>query len=148
MVQFKIVLQCLKYGNLKYFYNEMGGRIKHYKGGLVLARKHLSLSIFVYRWWWRWTKTKLNVGKSMISLFLHKDLGRDVASRPAASRSYRNLVETCRYIGNIGLLLVGMMRTKRSVKFECTMKKCDSNIDIRRKCQQIECLKRAPKEFT
>ena len=112
----------------------MGGKVKHYKGGLVLARKHLPLSIFVYRWWWGWTKTKLNVGKSMIPLFLHKDLGRDVASRPAASRSYRNLVETCRYIGNNGLLLVGKMRTKRSVKFECTMKKCDTNIGIRRKC--------------
>ena len=84
----------------------MGGKVKHYKGGLVLARKHLPLSIFVYRWWWRWTKTKLNVGKSMIPLFLHRDLGRDVASRPAASRSYRNLVETCRYIGNNGLLLL------------------------------------------
>ena len=121
----------------------MGGRIKHYKGGLVLARKHLPLSIFVYRWWWRWTKTKLNVGKSMISLFLHKDLGRDVASRPAASRSYRNvsfLVKTCRYIGNIGLLLVGIMRNKRSVKFECTMKKCNSKLALEGNASKLNVL--------
>ena len=50
--------------------------------------------------------TNFKLGKSMISFFLHLDLGRVVTGRPAASRSYRNLVEMCHCIGNLGFQLV------------------------------------------
>ena len=62
--------------------------------------------------------TKFKDVKSMISLFLDNDLDRVVAARSTASRFYRNPVKRCHYMGNLGLQLVGMMRTKQSVEFE------------------------------
>ena len=65
-----------------------------------------------------------------------------IASRPAAGHSYRNPVERCQCIANLGLQSVGMMRTKQSANFEHAMKKCDGNLDIRKECEINESFKK------
>ena len=53
------------------------------------------------------------VQKSLIELFLLHDFDEIVAARPAAGQSYRNPVERCHCIANIGLQSVGMMRKRQ-----------------------------------
>ena len=48
--------------------------------------------------------------KCLVSLFLKHDMDVVVSARPAAGHSYRNPVERCHCIANIGLQSVGMMR--------------------------------------
>lgn len=81
------------------------------------------------------------VQKSLISLFLMHDLDEVVAARPAAGHSYRNPVERCHCIANLGLQVVGMMRTRGDPDFEKEMKKCDGNADIRKECEVNETFK-------
>ena len=61
--------------------------------------------------------------KGLISLFVKPDLDEVVAARPAAGNSYRNPVERCHCIANIGLQSVGIMRAKQDADFESLMKK-------------------------
>ena len=78
------------------------------------------------------------VQKSLISLFLRHDLDEVVSARPCAGHSYRNPVERCHCIANLGLQSVGVMRTKMDNNFEHEMKKCDGNHDIRKQCERDE----------
>ena len=85
--------------------------------------------------------SNFKVQKSLISLFLRHDLDEVVAARPAAGHSYRNPVERCHCIANLGLQAVGMMRTRQDPDFERVMKKCDGNSDIRKECEVNETFK-------
>ena len=85
--------------------------------------------------------TNFKVQKGLISLFLKHDLDEVVAARPAAGHSYRNPVERCHCIANLGLQSVGMMRTRQDPGFERIMKKCDGNADIRNECETNETFK-------
>ena len=49
--------------------------------------------------------------RSILGLFFQHDLDEIVAARPAANHSFRNTVERCHCIANIGLQAVGMMRS-------------------------------------
>lgn len=71
-----------------------------------------------------------------MSLFIRHDMDEVIAARPAANHSYRNPVERCHCIANIGLQSVGMMRTKGSDEFERLMKKMNGNNDIRIECEK------------
>ena len=86
--------------------------------------------------------TNFKVQKGLISLFIKPDLYEVVAARPAAGNSYRNPVERCHCIANIGLQSVGMMRAKQDADFERLMKKCDGNADVRKECERNATFKR------
>ena len=79
--------------------------------------------------------TNFKVQKGLISLFLKHDLDEVVAARPAAGHSYRNPVERCHCIANLGLQSVGMMRSRQDPVFEQLMKKCNGNADVRKECE-------------
>ena len=50
--------------------------------------------------------THLQVQKALIALFIHHDLDELIAARPAACQSYRNPVESCNAISNLGLMVL------------------------------------------
>ena len=80
--------------------------------------------------------SNFKVQKGMMSLFIRHDMDEVVAARPAANHSYRNPVERCHCIANIGLQSVGMMRSKGGEEFERSMKKMNGNNDIRKECEK------------
>ena len=67
--------------------------------------------------------TYQQVQKALIAQFLYHDFDEITAARPAADQSYRNPVERCHAIANLGLQGVGMMRTRMTVDMERMMKK-------------------------
>ena len=71
----------------------------------------------------------------MIGLFHKHDFDEIVAARPAANHSFRNPVERCHCIANIGLQSVGMMRTRQDSDFEREMAKCAGNSDVNKACE-------------
>ena len=85
--------------------------------------------------------TNFKVQKSLLSLFFKHDLDEIIAARPAANHSYRNPVERCHCIANLGLQSVGMMRTKQDDEFEKIMSKCNGNENIRKECVKNETFK-------
>ena len=58
------------------------------------------------------SKKSEKVPKTLISFFLRHDLDEVIAKRPTAGHSDRNSEERFHCIANLGLLSVGMMRTK------------------------------------
>ena len=62
-----------------------------------------------------------------------KEPAVSVAARPAANHSFRNPVERCHCIANIGLQAVGMMRSRQDSDFESLMARCDGNSDFQKK---------------
>ena len=85
--------------------------------------------------------SNFKVQKSLLALFLKYDLDKLIAARPAANHSYRNAVERCHSIANMGLQSVGMMRAKQDDDFERVMSKCDGNADIGKECEKSESFK-------
>ena len=90
--------------------------------------------------------SNFKVQKSLISLFLYHDFDDLISARPAAGHSYRNPVERCHCIANLGIQSVGMMRFKQSANFERSMSKCNGNEDIRKECESNETFKQEFKE--
>ena len=80
--------------------------------------------------------TFLQVQKGLIALFLHHDFDEIIAAQPAAYQSYRNPVERCHAIANLGLQGVGMMRAEMPAEMERIMKKCNGNEDVRKECEK------------
>ena len=74
-------------------------------------------------------------------MFLYHDLDELIAARPAARHSYRNPVERCHCIANLGMQSVVIMRSKQSPEFERAMAKCDGNTDIRKNANPMIHLK-------
>ena len=77
----------------------------------------------------------LKVQQALIAVYLHLDLDELVAARPAAYQSYRNPVERCHAIANLGLQGVAMMRSEMTADLERKMKKCNGNEDVRKMCE-------------
>ena len=75
--------------------------------------------------------TNLQVQKALIALLLYHDFNEIIATLPAANQSYRNPVEPCHAIANLGLQGAGMMQTSMTVDMEGMMKKCNGNEDVR-----------------
>ena len=90
--------------------------------------------------------SNFKVQKSLISLFLYHDFDDLISARPAAGHSYRNPVERCHCIANLGIQSVGMIRFKQSANFERSMSKCNGNEDIRKECESNETFKQEFKE--
>ena len=76
--------------------------------------------------------TNLKAQKCFSGLFLAHDFDEIVAARPAANNSYRNPVERCHSIANLGLQSVGMMRSEQDRAFEDAMRRCNGNADIQK----------------
>ena len=74
--------------------------------------------------------------KELLTLFLKYDFDGIIAARPAANHSYRNPVERCHSIANLGLQSVGMMRYPQDDDFERTMGICNGNEDIQEECEK------------
>ena len=53
--------------------------------------------------------TNYKVQRGLIALFLDHDLDKLIAARPAAGHSYRNPIERCHCIANLGKQSVGIM---------------------------------------
>ena len=68
-------------------------------------------------------------------LYLYTDGGGD------RKNTYRNPVERCHCIANLGMQSVGIMRSKQSPEFERAMAKCDGNADIRKECESNDTFK-------
>ena len=85
--------------------------------------------------------SNFKVQKNLLALFFKHDLDEVIAARPAANQSYRNPVERCHSIANLGLQSVGMMRTKQDDEFEKIIRKCNGNEDIRKQCEESESFK-------
>ena len=79
--------------------------------------------------------THLQVQKALIAVFIHHDRDELITARPAAYQSYRNHVERCHAIANLGLQGVGIMRTQMAHNMECLMKKCNGNEDVHKQCE-------------
>ena len=82
-----------------------------------------------------WINTNFKLLKSLISLSLKHDLDEVAAAKTSAGNSYRNPVEMCPCIANLGLQSVGLMRTTQDPNFERLMNKCDGNSDVRKECK-------------
>ena len=80
--------------------------------------------------------SNFKVQKSLHTLFLKYDFDEIIAARPAANHSYRNPVERCHSIANLGLQSVGMMGYPQNDDFERTMRKCNGNADIQKECEK------------
>lgn len=76
--------------------------------------------------------TNFKVQKSLLALFVKYDFDEIIAARPAANYSYRNPVEQCHCIANLGLQSVGMMWCAQDEEFERVMGKCNGNGDIQK----------------
>ena len=77
--------------------------------------------------------TNFKVQRSLLGLFFRHDLDEIVAARPAANHSFRNPVERCHCIANIGLQAAGMMRSRQDSDFESLIARCDGNPDVQKK---------------
>ena len=83
-------------------------------GGLLWTRRY-SPRLYFYTEGGEDKKTSKKsekVPKTLISFFLRHDLDEVIAKRPTAGHSDRNSEERFHCIANLGLLSVGMMRTK------------------------------------
>ena len=78
--------------------------------------------------------TFLQVQLATIGLFFVNDLDEVVIARTAAGCSFRNPVERCHCVANLGLQGVGLMRDQMPPDMERIMSTCSSNADIRNKC--------------
>ena len=72
----------------------------------------------------------LKVQMGLIALFLDHDLDEVIAARPAAGYSYRNPIERCHSISNLGLQSVGMMRESMDPESERVIRNLISNLEI------------------
>lgn len=75
--------------------------------------------------------TFLQVQLAVIAMFLFYNLDEIIAARTAAGCSFRNPVERCRCVANLGLQGIGLMREKMVPEMEKIMSTCNSNADIR-----------------
>ena len=80
--------------------------------------------------------TFIQVQLAVISLFLTYDADEVIVARTAAGLSFRNPVERCHAIANLGLQGIGLMREKMDVAMEKLMSKCNSNEEIRKICDE------------
>ena len=64
--------------------------------------------------------------------WLHYDLDELISARPAASYSYRNPIEHCHAIANLGLQSIGMIRESMESASEKNIKHLNSKADIRK----------------
>ena len=76
--------------------------------------------------------TFLKVIMALIASFLALDLDELISARPAAGHSFRNPVERCHSIANLGLQGVGMMRQLMQPDDEKILKPLNSTDEIRR----------------
>ena len=82
--------------------------------------------------------TNLKAQKCFSGLFLAHDFDEIVAARPVANNSYRNPVEKCHIIANLGLQSVGMMRSEQDRAFEDAMRRCNENADIHKEYEKSD----------
>ena len=79
--------------------------------------------------------SNFKVQRGLLGLFHKHDFDEIVAARPAANHSFRNPVERCHCIANIGLQSVGMMQSRQDSDFEKEMAKCAGNADVNKACE-------------
>ena len=74
----------------------------------------------------------LQVQMGLIAMFLCYDLDEQISARPAAGCSYRNPIERCHAIANLGFQSVGLMRQSMNPETERIIKNLNSTADIRK----------------
>ena len=80
--------------------------------------------------------TFLQVQLAVIALFFVHHLDEVIVARTAAGCSFRNPVERCHCVANLGLQGIGLMREKMEPEMEKIMANCNSNATIRGKCDE------------
>ena len=76
--------------------------------------------------------TFLRVKMALVAMFLTLDLDELISARSAAGHSFRNPVERCHSIANLGLQGVGMMRQSMKQEYEKIIKSLNSTEEVRR----------------
>ena len=72
----------------------------------------------------------LQVQMGLIAMFLCYDLDKLISARPAAGCSYRNPIERCHSIANLGFQSVGLMCQSMNPETERIIKNLNSTADI------------------
>ena len=75
--------------------------------------------------------TFLQVQLSVIALFFKYNLDEAIVARTAAGLSFRNPVERCHAIANLGLQGMGLTRERMEPQMEKLISRRNSNVEIR-----------------
>ena len=78
--------------------------------------------------------TFLQVQLAVIAMFFVHSLDEIIVARTAAGCSFRNPVERCHCVANLGLQGIGLMSERMTDDMDRIMSTCNSNADIRKKC--------------